>query len=184
MPASSTTGFDTDNYAYVYNSGKTPTSDSDCTTPGCYSYYSWDTATVGSGRSITANNTDAPYSICPKGWHLPNTRTGTDNTSDFRKLMIALGGSAEVQTYNDSTEPTGATMSTTLQASPNNFLLAGRYDDGSFYGGGRGGLYWSSTSYSSTGYARRLSFGASYVYSADSSTRYVGFSVRCALGSS
>ena len=183
LPASTTSsGFDTDNYSYVANSGNASSNCSNA--PGCYSYYSWDAATVGSGRSITADNTDAPYSICPKGWHLPNTRTDTDDTSDFRKLMIALGGSSSIETYNGYTTPTGATMFSALQASPNNFLPAGSYFDGSFHGGGSGGVYWSSTSYSNSSRAFLFSFiDSRIVYSADYTNRYVGFSVRCVLGS-
>ena len=55
--------------AYVYN---TRNSTDNCDNPGCYSYYSWHAATAGSGVDITTANTDAPYSICPKGWKLPN----------------------------------------------------------------------------------------------------------------
>ncbi|MBR2767033.1 fibrobacter succinogenes major paralogous domain-containing protein [Candidatus Saccharibacteria bacterium] len=182
LPASTTSsGFDTDNYSYVANSGN---ASSNCSTaPGCYSYYSWDAATLGSGRTIATDNTDAEQSICPKGWHLPNTRTGTNNTSDFRKLMIALGGSSSKENYDSSTTPTGATMSTTLQASPNNFLRAGYYIVGSFDLGGRSGYYWSSTSYSNNSRARLLFFNSSYVYSANYFSRGQGYSVRCVLGS-
>ena len=175
MPASSTTGFDTDNYAYVFNSGNQSTN---CSTPGCYSYYSWDAATVGSGRSITTGNTDAPYSICPKGWHLPNTRSGTDDTSDFRKLMVTLGGSATIETYNANTIPTGATMFGYLTGEPLNYLRAGYYTGSTFYYGGGVGRYWSATSYSVTG-ARDLNFTSTYVASAKNDYRRYGFSVRC-----
>ena len=178
MPASSATGFSTDNYAYVYNSG----SETCASSSPCYSYYSWDTATVGSGRSISTDNTDAPYSICPKGWHLPNTRSGTDSTSDFRALVIALGGVPTIQTYDSSTDPTGATIYNKLAASPNNFLRGGYYYGSSFYGGGSFGYYWSATSRSSTN-ARYLTFYSSYVNSAGGNDRRYGFSVRCIAGS-
>ena len=183
LPASTTSsGFNIDNYSYVANSGN---ASSNCSSaPGCYSYYSWDAATLGSGRTLATDNTNAEQSICPKGWHLPTTYNGNPNDStDFRKLMIALGGSAEVQTYNSSSTPTGATMSSVLQASPNNFLLAGFYDYGSFYVGGSTGGYWSSTSNSNTNNARNLNFNSSYVYSANYDYRYLGYSVRCVLGS-
>ena len=183
LPASTTSsGFDTANYSYVANSGNASSSCS--SSPGCYSYYSWDAATLGSGRSISTDNTNAEQSICPKGWHLPTTYNGNPNSStDFRKLMIALGGSESIQTYNSSTTPTGATMSTALQASPNNFLLAGYYYDGSFRDGGSAGYYWSSTSYSGSYNARYLYFRSSSVYSAQNNTRRMGYSVRCVLGS-
>lgn len=180
LPASSTSGFRSDTTAYVYNSGnKTNT----CTTPGCYSYYSWTAATAGSGLSITEDNTDAEYSICPNGWHLPSTRTGTDDSSDFRALMIAYGGSSSVATYNTSTIPTGATIygkigpSTTVPS----FLLTGYYYGSSSGNGGSYGYYWSATSLSST-YARRLVFDSSSVSSAGNGNRRNGFAVRCVFG--
>ena len=181
LPASDSTGFgtDKDNYAYVYNTGNETNT---CTSPGCYSYYSWDAATLGSGRSISTDNTDAPYSICPKGWHLPNTYDGSGTAAeatDFRALMIALGGSNSIQTYTSSTTPTGATISSALQADPYNFLLAGYYGDGSFFNGGSRGLYWSSTSNSDSSIARDLYFISSLVASANDFSRYYGLSVRC-----
>ena len=183
LPASTTTsGFDTSDYSYVANSGN---ASSNCSSaPGCYSYYSWDAATLGSGRSISTDNTNAEQSICPKGWHLPTTYNGNPNNStDFRKLMIALGGSESIQTYNSSSTPTGAVMSSALQASPNNFLLAGFYRDGSFYFGGSDGYYWSSTSGSNDSGARSLVFVSNGVYSATNYYRSMGYSVRCVLGS-
>ena len=180
LPASDySSGFGTDNYAYVYNTGNETSA---CTSPGCYSYYSWDAATLGSGRSISTDNTDAPYSICPKGWHLPNTYNGSGTAAeatDFRALMIALGGSNSVQTYNSSTTPTGATISSALQADPYNFLLGGYYDGGSFDYVGSYGYYWSATSSSSSTGARRLYFDSTGVTSANGDTRRTGFSVRC-----
>lgn len=182
LPASSTSsGFDTDNYSYVANSGNTSSNCSNA--PGCYSYYSWDAATLGSGRSISTDNTNAEQSICPKGWHLPTTYNGTDSSTDFRALMIALGGSSSAQDYNSSNRPTGATMYSSLTASPNSFLPAGAYSTGSFGDGGLGGAYWSATSYSSSSSARVLYFDSSRVYSALNFGRGLGFSVRCVLGS-
>jgi len=182
LPASDSSGFGTDNYAYVYNTGNETSA---CTSPGCYSYYSWDAATLGSGRSISTDNTDAPYSICSKGWHLPNTYNGSGTAAeatDFRALMIALGGSNSVQTYNSSTTPTGATISSALQADPYNFLLGGYYSGGSFLNGGSRGYYWSATSVSSSTTARGLGFGSTGVSSASLSNRRYGFSVRCVFG--
>ncbi|MBR2795920.1 hypothetical protein IKE13_02630, partial [Candidatus Saccharibacteria bacterium] len=179
LPASSQS-FNTNNYSYVYNSSSTDCSSS----TGCYGYYSWDAATLGSGRSISVANTNASYSICPKGWKLPTTYDGSGSAAeatDFRALMIALGGSNSVQTYNSSTTPTGATMYGKLVAAPYNFLLTGYYNGDSFYNGGSRGYYWSATSSSST-YARRLYFYSDFVYSASTDLRNYGFSVRCVFG--
>ena len=179
LPASSTSGFWGANDSYMYNSTIT-----DCaSTSGCYGYYSWDAATLGSGRSISTDNTDAPYSICPKGWHLPNTRTGTDNSSDLRALMIALGGSASATGYASDTSPTGAAMYNALTASPNNFVSAGLYWGDTHYSGGSRGYIWSSTSSSGNTQARYLIFDSGYVESASAYGRESGVSVRCVLGS-
>ena len=65
LPPSSTSGFDSDQTPYVYNSGSTTCADSS----PCYSYYSYAAATAGTGTSITSG--DAPSDICPRGWRLP-----------------------------------------------------------------------------------------------------------------
>ena len=177
--------FSINNYAYVYNSGNTTGCGASGQNIPCYSYYSWDVATLGSGRSISTDNTDAPYSICPKGWKLPSTYNGSGTAAeatDFRALMIALGGSNSIQTYNSSTSPTGAAMYNAIKAgTAPNFLLAGYYNSGSFYYGGSYGFYWPSTSSSSSSNARLLTFKSSDVDSASGDSRRYGFSVRCLL---
>ena len=187
LPASATTGFDTNNYSYVYNSGNITTSQSDCTSSkACNSYYSWDAATLGSGRSISTKNSNAPYSICPKGWRLPTTYDGggtAAEATDFRALMIALGGSNSVQSYTSSTSPTGATIYSKLIASPYNFLIGGDYDNDTFMNGGSAGYYWSATSYSSSKFAYYFYFDSTSVYSATAINSYFGYSVRCVFGS-
>ena len=175
LPESSTAGFDTNNYSYIYNSGRT-----DCSSLGCYSYYSWDAATLGSGRDISTDNTDAPYSICPKSWKLPSTYNGVNSSTDLRALIIAYGGSINIQSYNDSTSPKGSELYAFLHSSViPNFLLSGYYGGSSLISGGSRGFYWSSTSGNLRYEARNLNFNASLVYSAGSNTARSGFAVRC-----
>ena len=182
LPASATTGFGQDNYSFVYNSGNTTNCGASGQNTPCYSYYSWDAATLGSGRAITTENTDAPYSICPKGWRLPTSGNSSSNEwkrGDFYKLATAYGANLE-SAYFDSSSATGSNFYN--NAGPGTipgFLLAGYYVDGSFYGGGSYGGYWSSTSTSNTSYARNLYFLSSSVYSANYNSRCYGFSVRC-----
>ena len=174
LPASSTSGFNDDAKAFVYNSTKT--SGTGCSAPGCYSYYSWTAATAGSGLSITADNIDAPYSICPKGWKLPSTRSTSvadwKTESDFYKLAVAYG-----------MNPSSTSQSTAnfyKQAGPGttpNFLPTGYYNGGLYYSSNYG-LYWSSTSLRSTS-ARGFYFNPSYVNSANSDGRRRGDAVRC-----
>ena len=175
LPASSTSGFDTVNYSYIYN---TNNKTSNCDSPGCYSYYSWDAATLGSGRTIDTENTDAPYSICPKGWRLPTSGNSSNNEwkrGDFYKLATAYGANLESNSYEDSS----TFYDNAGPGTAPGFLLAGHYRNGSFYSGGSLGLYWSSTSGSSTSYAHNLYFSSSLVHSADNRNRRYGFSVRC-----
>lgn len=180
LPASSTVGFNTDNYSFVYNSGNNTDTCTD--TQACYSYYSWDAATLGSGRSISTDNTDAPYSICPKGWKLPSTYDGSGaaaGATDFRALVIAFGGSNSIQEYTDSTSPTGSELYALLgPGTMPNFLLAGVYSDDSFQGYGNIGAYWSSTSVTEDA-AQGFVFDSQDIYSADYDPRGFGLSVRC-----
>ena len=176
MPASSTSGFSTNNYASLYNSDSTACASNS----PCYSYYSWDTATMGSGRNVSVDNTDASYSICPKGWRLPNTYNGVNNSASFRALIIAYGGSSTVQIYGPHTQPTGTTIYNAIKPNtPPNFILAGNYNSTSFNNVGISGHYWSSTSGSDNSIARSLRIDSSSIYSATGNYRSFGFSVRC-----
>ena len=167
LPESSQEGFSDNTQAYIYNTGNNT---DNCANPGCYSYYSWHAATAGSGVGITTNNTDAPYSICPKGWKLPNTRSGIDAVSDFRALMISLGGNEEISTYNTQTNPTGSTLLSYLTAPPFNLLFSNT---------SRGG-YWSSTSANGFSARQLIIF---YFYSVSTASgwdnRKDGYSIRC-----
>ena len=183
LPASSTSGFSSDTAAYVYNSGNTT---STCTSPGCYSYYSWLAATAGgkdsSGSSVTSDGYNVAYSICPKGWRLPTATTSNANaqnnnnwkTGDFYALATAYGADLESNySRSFSTFYNNAGPGTTP-----NFMLAGFYYSSSLYNGGSDGYYWSSTSNSSSN-AYYLSFHSSYVTSANDRSRRIGHSVRC-----
>ena len=188
LPASSTSGSSSDTTDYVYNSGNTT---STCTSPGCYSYYSWLAATAGgkdsSGNAVSTNGYNAAYSICPKGWRLPTSTTSNASattspnwkTGDWYALATAYGANLESNYYNNSDANfyNNAGPGTTP-----NFLLAGYYNSGSFYGGGSNGYYWSSTARSSTS-AYYLYFDSGYVSSASNNLRRSGTSVRCVYGS-
>ncbi len=177
------TQFSTDNYAYVFNSGNKENCGASGQDTPCYSYYSWDTATLGSGRSISTDNTDADYSICPKNWRLPTSGSTYNNgwkRGDFYALATSYGVNLESNYYEySSTFFNNAGPNTTP-----GFLLAGYYSGGGlFRNGGSSGNYWSSTSDSSSSSACHLHFDSSYVNSAEYNDRYSGFSVRCLFGS-
>ena len=180
LPESSTNGFNIDNYSYVYNSGNTVNCGASGQNTPCYSYYSWDVATLGSGRSITAQNTDAPYSICPKGWRLPTSGQHDGTTpetnwkrGDFYHLATAYGADLG-NVYNQSTTIfyNNAGPSTIV-----NFLLSGNYYSNTFSGSTHG-YYWSSTSTNSTD-SRNLGFSNDSINVAVNYSRRYGFSIRC-----
>ncbi|MBR3052021.1 hypothetical protein IKG60_00135 [Candidatus Saccharibacteria bacterium] len=187
LPASSTEGFSDNTVAYVYNSNNNTTK---CTsTRSCNSYYSWLTATAGGknadGESITGDGYNATYSICPKGWKLPTATTeGVSRVSggytggDFYKMAIQYGMIVDSFYESPDNVPTFYSMAG-LGTIPS-FLPAGNHVAAGLINGGVGGRYWSATSTSST-YAYDLFFDSSAVYSADSSRRSLGYSVRCLL---
>ena len=164
LPSSSASGFDVDNMAYVYNTGNKT---SNCSDPGCYSYYSWTTATAGSIVSATEGDVDAEYSICPKGWRLPNSRSRYSSDyelSDYQILVTSYGGD---DFYNQASFDTVA-----------DFIPAGVYYSDSFIDGNQYGNYWSATSNGSGAYD--LMFNSRAASSQHSyGGRKPGRSVRC-----
>ena len=144
LPASSSSGFDTDNYSYVYN-----TSNTTCNGAPCYSYYSWDAATLGSGRSISTSGTGPSYSICPKGWRLPTA-------SEFMTLK------------NNAARP--------YENSPFYAVHSNRYLNSQYSSTGYG-MYWSNTTYDSTKIYVALFTNSSFQFT--NFTRKYGVPVRC-----
>ena len=176
LPASSQSGFGNWAMAYVYNTGKDDTDD--CSSPGCYSYYSWTAATAGSGISIVTDNMDAPYSICPKGWRLPTSRSTVAGNSDFYQLAVAYGMSPGVISQYTSNFYYGAGPGTVP-----NFLMEGYYYHGSFSSGNQYARYWSSTSNevdaNGDGAYELYFYWRSNIDSAKPDTRRRGSAIRC-----
>ena len=124
-------------------------------------YYSYLTATAGTGASVTNDGGQASGSICPKKWRLP---TGNASTGEFTALYSAYGSNK-----------------TNLDAawSP---VYVGHYGGSTLYHSGTYAYWWSSTSVSSAN-ARFLAENTSGdIDPAASSYRRHGFSVRCVLG--
>ena len=164
LPVSSQTGFSNDDTAYVYN---TNNNTDNCAEPGCYSYYSWTAATAGSIVDGTGSEMDAEYSICPKGWELPNSRpqySSEYSLSDMQILVASYGGD---DFYNQAGPGTVA-----------NFTLSGDYFDVGFIDGNQYGYYWSVTSIGNSAYD--LMFNPHVANSQHSyGNRKPGRSVRC-----
>ena len=129
-------------------------------------YYNWYAATAGTGTS-SMTSSDATASICPKGWRLPPNSTASKS---YYYLITTTYGLAS-----------SAAGSTSLRADPLNFNLSGDYDysSGAMGGQGSGGVYWSSTAYSSATVAYNLYFNTSYIYPQNYGYKGHGFSVRC-----
>ena len=92
-------------------------------------WYNWYAATAGSGTS-TMSGTDAPDSICPKGWRLPGN-TGNKSfqnlltTADSENLAASLEDNVSGTNYNLSTS--GSNLDTSLLSTPLSFIRSGRY---------------------------------------------------------
>ena len=170
-----------DYYAFVFNSGNTTNCGLLNQDLPCSSYYSWDTATLGSGRDIYNTTTNADYSICPKGWKLPYRTSASLTDSDFYNLANQYG--LDSSTYDSEIEFDKEFGDFYTLAGPGtvpNFLLAGGYSSGSFesnYGG-----YWSSQANGYTKNALYLHFGARNVQASagtPDTNMNRGLSVRC-----
>ena len=144
---------------------------------------------LGSGRNLSTNNTDAPYSICPKNWKLPTSRTVNlfdattfDPTlaaeSDYYNLAINYG-----MTEGRWSEPTNLFYEQAGPSTVANYLLAGliqNYSNSTPSIGNLGvyGYYWTSTYQPSI-----FTLGQNSVDTASVNNRNWGLSVRCLFGS-
>jgi uncharacterized protein (TIGR02145 family) len=127
-------------------------------------HYQWNTVTAGTGGALT--NGQAPSSICPRGWKLPESNTTVPGS--FGNLLNSSSIGSDV---------------TKLTSTPNYFVRGGTVVQDANYlfdTAGNYGYYWSSTPSSNSGLAYRLGFGGTNVISpSTTANRYYGFSVRC-----
>ncbi len=126
-------------------------------------WYNWYTATAGTGTTSMVNQ-NAPSSICPKSWKLP------DNTgaSSFQSVFDTYGISA-------------ASHYATLQSVPISFVSTGYINaSGTTYYVGSCGYNWSSSAATTASDAYQLNYCQGYVPNAHYPyTKYAGFGVRC-----
>ena len=180
LPASSSSGFNKTGVddGYVFNSGKTA---DDCAN-GCYSYYSWNAATAMSGTDLTEQDTDAPYSICPKGWKLPTSRrelSSARSGSDFYKMAIHYGLDPSLVNENPEQDPTFCELAANCaNAQVPRFIRAGGFTSPTIGGVGTYGPLWSATLYNSTR-AEDMDFNNTYYYSSNNQLKSAGVPVRC-----
>jgi uncharacterized protein (TIGR02145 family) len=113
--------------------------------------------------------------LCPQGWHVPSDDEWTELTTFLGGENIAGGKLKEFGPIHWLSPNTDATNETGFNALPG----AGRYFDGTFWGIGQFGNWWSSTE-KSTGIAwlRNLHSSDGGLYR-DNWPEGSGFSVRC-----
>lgn len=164
LPSSSTSGFNSDTTAFMYNGSHTDgTADS---TSNTGAYYSFLAATAGTGTGSSGN---ASGNICPKGWRLP---TGGGN-GEFVALAKAYGGTGNEY---DANIKYGSSFSNAYKVA-----LVGYYDSG-LRGSGSYGGWWASTINNSL-YGWNFSINTSNGNPLISNRKWYGFSIRCIFGS-
>lgn len=162
-------------YYYVYGYNGTNVADAKATdnyaTYGVL--YNWTAAMNGEASSTT--NPSGIQGVCPAGWHLPSDAEWTE-LSDYHLGEIGAGGKLkETGTTHWNSPNTGATNETGFTALPGGI----RGINGAFGYIGFTGGWWSATGGNAThAWRRSMSNYDSYV-SRSSSSKEVGFCVRC-----
>lgn len=157
------------NHPYSYNSASY----------GWGYFYNW-TAAIASNDSsaLTAQYSEAPDSICPKGWRLPRTNGASvaSRPNEFGNLLYSYG----IIPYNDATYYASG-GSTKIEQNPLNFLKSkGFINLGAHRNYGVDGGYWGSY-VNSPQAAYNFGFYSNAPYPLSNQTRSYGFFVRCIL---
>ena len=163
-------------YIMIYQANTAATYDGKTKYGVLYNYCAVTGGTVCNNRAMS---TDAPGSVCPKGWKLPGmTYNPTGSGGDSSGATKAYDNVFNL--YGVTNNDAGFNK---IIASPFNFVRSGYAYNGSL--GSRSssgyGLYWSSTKYTNTNSAYFLFFYSSRVYQS-SYGRYYGLSARCVSG--
>ncbi len=139
-------------------------------------YYNW-TAAIASNNSssLTEQYSNAPNSICPKGWRLPIATNADQSIYEFGEMLYRQGITAQ-----KIGRPVNYTTNgfNNIRKAPLWFVRSGYIDGGTLSVPGVRGYYWSSTVSSST-YAYYLVFNNIDIYPAGNYYRFYGWSVRC-----
>lgn len=152
--------------AYVFNSGSRVCKED---TP-CYSYYSFAAATALSGNTVVAENADAPYSICPKGWRMPTARAYTTNGSEYYGLGEVYGFENGPMAFYNNIGP----------GTIPNFVPNGWYGPDNSGWVNLGIIVWSSTSFNTDAALHFNAYSGEAAGTFDfAGHRKVGIAVRC-----
>ena len=147
-----------------------------------YYVYGYDGSDVATAKATDNYSTygvlynwTAAQSACPSGWHLPSDAEWTTFTDDLGGASVAGGKLKEAGTAHWNSPNTGATNESGFTALPGGY----RRNDGIFYFIGSNGYWWSSTDHNtSSAWYRNLCNSYSDVFRY-TSTKDIGFSVRC-----
>ena len=136
-------------------------------------YYNFQAATSGVGSTLSTDNANSDDTFCPLGWQLPYSGTGGDYYNKTRSWKFIFGK------YTIQSNSSGATK---LMSYPISYVSSGNFNwsSGGLFSQGVLGLYWSSTSISSTN-TYRMVHSASSINDSDSGFRALGQAVRCIL---
>ena len=162
---------------------KTPSNDYNY---GAYydaTYYSWHTATAGTGTASMTSGF-ATSSICPRNWRLPTGGNGNGTTAattagdatglaygDFKQLDIAFGGTG-------ANNQGGGRANWVNNTYGFNAALLGGFNGAGAYNSGSGGAWWSS-SVNTGGSAYGLYLYTSVMYPQDGGGKGGSFALRC-----
>ena len=135
--------------------------------------YNWTAAMNGVASSDS--NPSGVQGACPEGWHLPSDAEWTTLSDYLGGISYAGGKLKEAGTAHWNSPNTGATNESGFTALPGGY----RRNDGIFYFIGSNGYWWSSTDHNtSSAWYRNLCNSYSDVFRY-TSTKDIGFSVRC-----
>ena len=140
-------------------------------------YYNW-TAAIASNNSsnLTTQYTNAPNSICPKGWRLPYTDIIDNSHNEFGRLLYDYNITNNIAGSGDVGYKTGGFN--TIRVSPLWFVRSGAIHDYTLTSSGFWGSYWSNA-VEDESRAYDLVFNASRILLTFNYNRYYGWSVRC-----
>ena len=146
-------------------------------TTGAYCYYNNDSTTYAAtyGKIYNWYAVNDPRGLAPEGWHIPTNFEWTTAGSCLGGNSIAGGLLKEISTTHWTPPNTGATNQSGFTGRPGGY----RWTDGSFFGLGLFGFWWSSTEVNSTYASHRYLTNTVDDLDGYDEMKIVGLSVRC-----
>ena len=140
-------------------------------------YHNYQSATSGSGGTISTDNANSPDSFCPLGWQLPYSGTGGDYYDDS-KSWIKLFTDYNIKYAGGKSDDDG----TIIKSYPFSYVYPGNYrwHIGKLYDASANGSYWSSTVKNSNS-SYRIDTWATSIWPAHTLEKTYGLPIRCVL---